>query len=72
MKDVCGEEDPKCVAAVDAQFDPCHSRYEKDWAAYMNAGVDEEDELLAVYSKSMYACIVDADGEPYFVFDPEG
>lgn len=71
LKDTCGEEDPACIAAVVAQFDSCHSKYEADWNKYMNSNSSQEDELLEIYSKGVYGCIVDEDGNPYFVFDPE-
>lgn len=71
LKDVCGEEDKECIAAVDEQFDPCHDKYKADWDAYMEASESEEDVHLERYSTSMYGCIVDKDGSPYFVFDPE-
>lgn len=71
LKEVCGEDDPECIAAVDTQFDTCQEKYKDDWAAYMEANPSKEDELLATYSTNMYGCIVDKDGNPYFVFDPE-
>ena len=71
LKDACGDEDPDCIAAVDDQFDACHAKYEKDWNNYMNSSSSKEDELLEIYSKGLFACIVDPDGDSYFVFDPE-
>ncbi len=71
LKDTCGEEDPACIAAVISQFDSCHTKYEKDWNRYMNSSLSNEDELLEVYSRGVYGCIVDEDGDPYFVFDPD-
>lgn len=71
LKDTCGDEDPDCIAAVDTQFDSCHSKYEQDWNNYMNSSSSKEDELLEIYSKGLFACIVDQDGDSYFVFDPE-
>ena len=71
LKEVCGEEDRECIAAVDKQFDPCHDKFKADWAAYMKASASKEDEYLVCYSENMYGCIVDKDGIPYFVFDPE-
>ena len=71
LKDACGEEDTACIAAVESQFDPCQEKYEKEWNAYMNSSTSTEDELLKIYSEKMYGCIVDEDGDPYFVFSLE-
>ena len=71
LKDACGEEDTACIAAVENQFDSCQEKYEKEWNVYMNSSTSNEDELLKNYSDKMYGCIVDEDGDPYFVFDPE-
>ena len=71
LKEVCGEEDKECLAAVEAQFDSCHKKYEKEWEAYMEASTAKEDEFLEIYLKGVYACIVDEDGQPYFEYDPE-
>lgn len=71
MKDICGDDDPACVAAVDEQFDSCHEKYEEDWTRYMDSSVEKEDDLLRIYSEKLYGCIVDEDGSPYFFFDPE-
>ena len=37
----------------------------------MNSGNSNEDELLKLYSEKIYSCIVDDNGNPYFLFDPE-
>ena len=71
LKDTCGKDHPACVAAVDEQFDSCHSKYEHDWNNYINSSLSKEDALLKIYSENMYGCIVDENGAPYFVFDPE-
>jgi len=71
LKDACGEEDAACISAVENQFDPCQEKYEKEWNTYINSSTSNEDELLKNYSEKMYGCIVDEDGDPYFVFDPE-
>lgn len=68
--DACGESDPDCIVAVKNQFDFCHKKHEKAWYAYMRSGTSKEDELLAAYSIKLYACIVDKDGNPYFVYNP--
>ncbi len=71
LRETCGEKDPDCIAAVNTQFDSCHSKYEEDWNKYMNSSSSREDELLEIYSRKVYGCILDKDGDPYFVFDPE-
>lgn len=70
LRDVCGEDDPACIEAVNTQFDTCHEKYNKEWNAYMNSSFAEEDALLEDYSRKMYACIVDENGEPWFIYDP--
>ena len=71
LKNTCGESDPACVAAVDEQFDSCHSKHEEHWKRYMASGLEQEDELLKMYSENMFGCILSEDGEPYFFYDPE-
>ena len=71
LKETCGQQDAACIAAVETQFDPCHLKYKQHWDAYMNAIGKKEDEYLATYSINMYACIVDKDGKPYFVYNPD-
>ena len=68
LRDVCGEDDPECIASVDNQFDACQDRYEKEWGEYMNSVPSKEEGLMEVYSKKMYSCIVDDNGEPYFFY----
>jgi len=70
LREVCGDDDPACIAAVNAQFDACHEKFRAQWSAYMNSTFAEEDALLEDYSRRMYACIVDENGEPWFVYDP--
>jgi len=70
LREVCGEDDPACIAAVDAQFDDCHDKSRGEWNAYMNSSLTDQDALLEAYSLKIYACIVDENGEPWFVYDP--
>lgn len=66
--EACGKQDKACIAAVKAQFDVCHKEYNKEWHAYMNAGLFvDDDKLLEIYTGKIYSCVVDADGDPYFV-----
>ena len=71
LKNTCGDEDAACVAAVDEQFDSCHDEYQEAWDNYMSSSISEEGELLEIYSKGLYGCIVDKDGDPYFLYDPD-
>ena len=71
LEEACGETDTECIAAVKSQFDSCHKKYKADWDNYMNSSISKEDELLEVYSIGIYGCIVDENGEPYFIYDPE-
>ncbi len=65
--EVCGKQDKACIAAVKAQFDTCHKKYNKEWHAYMSASLfANDDKLLEAYTSSLYGCIVDTDGDPYF------
>ena len=67
LTEACGKQDKTCIAAVNAQFDACHKKYNKEWHAYMNAGwFVDDDKLLDIYTKRITGCIVDADGDPYF------
>lgn len=66
--EACGKEDKVCIKAVKTQFEPCQKKYRKEWHAYMNAGLfEDDDKLLEIYTSHVYSCIVDADGDPYFV-----
>ncbi|GAA5214889.1 hypothetical protein ACFSJ3_00915 [Corallincola platygyrae] len=68
----CGEEDTVCIEAVESQFDACHEQFKSDWNAYMDAAYSEEDVHLERYSKQVFNCIVDADGDAIFFYDPQG
>lgn len=65
--EACGKQDKACITAVNTQFDACHKKYNKEWHAYMNAGLfADDDKLLEIYINHIFGCIVDADGDPYF------
>lgn len=68
----CGQDDPQCASDVEGQFDSCHEQYKKQWHDYMAAPPASEDEYLRAYSEGVYGCIVDARGNPYFVYNPNG
>ena len=63
LKDVC-EDDKECLKALDKHFDACLKK--SDFQKYMNASAAEEDKYLASTFKSLYACIVDENGQPIF------
>ena len=70
MIEICGKEDEACVAAVDAQYDACEKKYEKEWDAYMNASPAKEDALMDRYLSRLFACVVDQNGRAYFAYKP--
>ncbi|MDH5786473.1 MAG: hypothetical protein OEZ16_12815 [Chromatiales bacterium] len=61
--DLCGKEDKACIAAVESQIDDCMEK--SDWRRYMDS--DEDEEELNRFTSEFYACIVDEEGNPYFV-----
>ncbi|WLQ14476.1 hypothetical protein O5O45_00810 [Hahella aquimaris] len=70
--EACGEDDPVCISAVEAQFDACHAQHKKHWDAFMEAASAKEEDLhLERYSRGVYECIVDENGDPYFYYDPD-
>ncbi|MBU6950108.1 hypothetical protein [Hahella sp. HN01] len=70
--DTCGEDDPACISAVEAQFDACHTKHKEHWNAFMKATNEKEEDLhLERYSQGLYDCIVDENGDPYFYYDPD-
>lgn len=58
----CGDTDVACQQAVEEQIQPCMEK--ADWRSYLENDDDEEE--LKRFSRIFYACIVDADGNPYF------
>lgn len=70
MAEICGEEDKGCLAAVDEQYGACETKYKKEWSAYMNVRSSEEDAVLDDYMSKLFTCVVDADGDPYFEYNP--
>lgn len=71
MIDICGEEDKACLAAVDEQYEPCETKYVKEWTEYVNAGASKEDALLDSYMAKLFSCVVDKDGDSYFSYNPD-
>lgn len=70
MIKLCGQHDNPCRNAVVAQYEACRARYAGEWDAYLNSLVSNDDTLLDGYLGHLYRCIVDADGNPYFTYDP--
>ena len=70
MIEICGEDDPPCISAVNHQFPGCESQFENEWKLYWEADSKDEDPLLNDYMAKIYDCIVDEDGLPYFEFTP--
>lgn len=62
LVELCGIEEAECVAAVKDQVKGCMQK--SNWRRYLE-DQDNESELNRFTSK-FYACIVDAEGNPYF------
>lgn len=71
MIEICGQDDKACLAAVDAQYDACEKKYQKEWSAYLHAGPEKEDALMEVYLSRLFSCVVDQDGVAYFAYKPD-
>lgn len=71
MIEICGEDDKACVAAVNAQYDSCESKYKNEWSAYMKASSSEEDTILDDYMAKLLTCVVDKDGNSYFEYNTD-
>lgn len=71
LRQACGEDDSACIDAVNAQFDDCHANYRGQWDAYIDSTSSDEDAMLGVYLRGIYGCVVDKDGQPWFVYDPQ-
>ena len=61
--DLCGKKDPKCIKAVKTQAKGCMEK--SNWRKYLNNRNDKLE--LKRFTKEFYACIVDSEGNPYFV-----
>ncbi len=60
--DLCGKQEKKCIAAVKAQIKECMVK--SDWKKFVTN--QDNDEELKRFTTVFYACVVDANGEPYF------
>jgi hypothetical protein len=59
---LCGESDKACIITVKSQLKGCMK--ESNWQQYLEN--EDSDEELNKFTKKFYACIVDAEGNPYF------
>jgi hypothetical protein len=62
LKELCGEEDKPCIAAVEAQTERCMEQ--SNWRQYMSDEDNEEE--YERFVTEFYSCIVDPQGQPYF------
>ncbi|MAM88027.1 MAG: hypothetical protein CME36_12055 [unclassified Hahellaceae] len=67
LVDLCGDEDKECIAAVESQTGVCMKK--SNWRKYV-ASEDDQAELNR-FTTEFYSCIVDKDGNSYFVHDEE-
>ena len=67
MAEMCGENSPACLEAVEEQTGPCMKQ--ADWRRYLDNDQDQQE--LERFTTAFYACIVDADGNPWFRIDPD-
>lgn len=63
LADMCGKDDAECIAAVKVQTKGCMEK--SDWKRYVDNQDDEEE--FNRFTKKFYSCIVDKNGNPYFV-----
>ena len=61
----CGEEDKACITSVKSQIKGCMEK--SNWRKYLEN--EESEEELNRFTKEFYSCIVDSEGDPYFVVD---
>jgi hypothetical protein len=65
LTDLCGE-DEACIAAVKDQTRACMEK--SDWYKYVS---DQDNQAeLDRFTTAFYACLVDPDGNPYFLNKP--
>ena len=61
------DKDKECVAAVDEQLPSCIEK--GDYKAVLRAPREQEDAENERFSRFLFTCIVDKDGNPYFVYE---
>lgn len=62
LVELCGESDKACITTVKSQVKGCMEV--SNWKQYLEN--EDSDEELNKFTKKFYACIVDAEGNPYF------
>jgi hypothetical protein len=62
LSGTCGKEDQACKTAVDTQTKDCMVK--SNWRQFLKNN-DDKDESIR-FKQAFYACIVDAEGKPYF------
>lgn len=62
LVELCGEEDKNCISAVETQVKPCMEK--SNWQQYVEN--EESEAELSKFTKALYSCIVDSEGNPYF------
>jgi len=60
--ELCGDEDKECIAAVESQIENCLEK--SDWKKFVDNQDDQNENNR--FSKELYSCIVDSEGNPYF------
>lgn len=66
LVELCGSDDPDCIAAVHEQTDGC--MVESNFPRLLLS--DYRDDELQRFTEAFYACLVDPLGNPYFVVAP--
>lgn len=67
LVEACGDDDQACVDAVKSQLKGCMEK--SDWKGFVNDSDNEAEKQRFV--SEFYSCVVDEDGNPYFVFSEE-
>jgi hypothetical protein len=61
------DKDKECVVAVDEQLPTCIEK--GDYKAVLRATGEQEAAEQERFSQFLFSCIVDNDGNPYFVYE---
>ena len=61
------DEDKECVAAVEEQLPSCIEK--GDYKAVLRAPREQEDAENARFSRFLFSCIVDKNGDPFFEYE---
>ncbi len=66
LTETCGE-DAECVTALEEQLSGCIDK--SDYKTLLNASEENKDAEVERFSKLLYACLVDENGDPLFVYE---